>query len=232
MIYSERARIAIKYANQETARLGHENIGTGHILLGLIRQGEGTAIEILKDASVDIDELKNELEALMEEGNRGAFIGRLKLGTRAMDALRYAEEESKNMGHQYLGTEHLLLGIMREYEGVGAKALSKFGVVLQKARSIAQAVVVKEEEPAETLTFQNTGMTLSTYNNQVISNTQEYGNDILDIEEASRLLKISIDDMNSLLINENIPSRKINGQWRFSRSALIKWLGDGNSKDY
>lgn len=229
MIYSERARIAIRYANQEAARLGHENIGTGHILLGLIRQGDGTALEIIRDANIDIDNIKNELEGMMEERGRGAIIGRLQLGNRAKDVLKYAEEESRNMEHRYLGTEHLLLGLMREQEGVAGKILTKYGISLQRARTLAQTAMV-EEEPAETITFQNTAMTVSGYDTKTFESKNE--NDVLNFGEASEFLRIKPDELDNLLREEEIPARKINEQWRFSRSALIKWLGDGNSKNY
>ena len=232
MIYSERARMAIRYANEEAARLGHDHIGTGHILLGLIRQGEGTAIEILKDAEIDIDELKAELEGMMEDRGRGTIIGRLQLGNRARDVLRYAEEESRSMGHRYLGTEHLLLGLMREQEGIGGKILNKRGLALQRAREIVQTVIIEEEEPAETITFQNTGITVSAYDTGSLPVAQGYGNEVLDIEEASQFLRVKISEVEELLVNENIPARRINGQWRFSRSALVKWLGEGDSKSY
>jgi ATP-dependent Clp protease ATP-binding subunit ClpA len=231
MIYSERARIAISYANQEAARLGHDHIGTGHLLLGLIRQGDGTAIEILKDAEVDIEELRNELESMMEEGGRGTIIGKLQLGNRAKDALKFAEEESKDMSHKYLGTEHILLGIMREQEGIGGKVLTRFGVSLQSARAIAQAITA-EEEPIETITFQNTDISVSNYDTGSIYVTEKNSSDVLNIEEASHLFRIKTTEMEDLLKSDSIPARKINGQWLFSRSALIKWLGDGNSKDY
>jgi ATP-dependent Clp protease ATP-binding subunit ClpA len=231
MLYSERAKTAIRYANQEAARLGHDHIGTGHILLGLIRQGDGTAIEILNDAAVDIEKLKNELEGMMEDSGRGTVIGKLQFGTRTKSILKYAEEESQNMGHRYLGTEHLLIGLIREQEGVAAKVLVKSGIALLRARAIAHTVLVEEEEPVETITFQNTGMTVSDYDTGTLP-IQRYENDVLNIEEASDFLRIKVSEMDELLINESIPARKIYGQWRFSRKALIEWLGDGNSKDY
>jgi ATP-dependent Clp protease ATP-binding subunit ClpA len=231
MRYSERARMAIRFATQEAARLRHDHISTGHILLGLIRQGEGTAIEILKDASIGIEDLKFELESMMEDSTRGrgAMIGKLQLGDKARDVLRLAEEESLNMGHKYLGTEHILLGLIREQEGVAAKVMERYGVALQRARVIAQTVQVQEEEPAENITFHNDGMTVSTYEQRATKVEAYITKEVLDLKEASELLCISENEMEELLTTENIPARKINGQWRFSHSALIKWLGDGNS---
>jgi len=232
MRYSERASMAVRYASQEAARLGHDHVSTGHLLLGLVRQGDGAAIDILNDSAVDLERLKSEVEGMIEDSGRGTVIGKLQLSIRAKDVLRFAEEESQSMGHKYLGTEHILLGLIREQEGVAAKALTKLGVGLQRARAIALTVEVQEEEPVETITFQNAGMTVSAYSPTATYTETHQQKDVLNLEEASELLKIDVGEMDELLRKENIPARKISGQWKFSRSALLKWLGDGNSKDY
>jgi ATP-dependent Clp protease ATP-binding subunit ClpC len=232
MRYSERASMAVRYASQEAARLGHDHVSTGHLLLGLIRQGDGAAIDILNDSAVDLEKLKSEVEGMIEDSGRGTVIGKLQLSIRAKDVLRFAEEESQSMGHKYLGTEHILLGLIREQEGVAAKALTKLGMDMQRARAIALAVEVQEEEPVETITFQNTGMTVSAYNPTVTYAETHQEKEVLNLEEASELLKIEVGEMEELLRTENIPARKLGGQWKFSRNALLKWLGDGNSKDY
>ena len=232
MRYSERASMAVRYASQEAARLGHDHVSTGHLLLGLVRQGDGAAIDILNDSAVDLERLKSEVEGMIEDSGRGTVIGKLQLSIRAKDVLRFAEEESQSMGHKYLGTEHILLGLIREQEGVAAKALTKLGVGLQRARAIALTVEVQEEEPVETITFQNAGMTVSAYNPTATYTETHQQKEVLNLEEASELLKIDVGEMDELLRTENIPARKISGQWKFSRSALLKWLGDGNSKDY
>ena len=232
MRYSERASMAVRYASQEAAWLGHDHVSTGHILLGLVRQGDGAAIDILNDSAVDFERLKSEVEGMIEDSGRGTVIGKLQLSMRAKDVLRFAEEESQSMGHKYLGTEHILLGLIREQEGVAAKALTKLGVEMQRARAIALTVEVQEEEPIETITFQNAGMTVSAYNPTATYTETHQQKDVLNLEEASEILKIDIGEMDELLRTENIPARKISGQWKFSRSALLRWLGEGNSKDY
>jgi ATP-dependent Clp protease ATP-binding subunit ClpA len=224
--------MAVRYASQEAARLGHDHVSTGHLLLGLVRQGDGAAIDILNDSAVDLERLKSEVEGMIEDSGRGTVIGKLQLSIRAKDVLRFAEEESQSMGHKYLGTEHILLGLIREQEGVAAKALTKLGVGLQRARAIALTVEVQEEEPVETITFQNAGMTVSAYNPTATYTETHQQKELLNLEEASELLKIDVGEMDELLRTENIPARKISGQWKFSRSALLKWLGEGNSKDY
>lgn len=233
MRYSERAQSIIQFARQEAARLGHEHISTGHLLLGLIRAGEGAAITLLKDANVNLEEMKSELENIMESKGRGAVIGQSQITSRAEKALKMAAEESQEMGHKYIGTEHILVGLISERDGVASKSLISSGIDLKKARSAAQSIEVAEDEPSETSTASSSV--------EMIIPTPEFVEDyplgsaaeeVLDLEEASRLLRITVSDLNELLKEEDLPARIIRGQWRFSRSALIKWLGEGSSRNY
>jgi len=232
MRYSERARMAIRYATQEATRLRHDHISTGHLLLGLIRQGEGTAIDILKDKLISIDDMRSELESIMEVRTRGqqTTVGKLQLGDKAKEVLKLAEEESTIMGHKYLGTEHILLGLIREKEGVASKILDKYGVDLQWTRSIVQTVQLQEEQPIQNITFRNDGMNILSYEQKVseIKSSKE----VLNLKEASEFLDISEEEMTELLSSEDIPARKINGKWRFSKDALVKWLSEGKSRNY
>jgi ATP-dependent Clp protease ATP-binding subunit ClpC len=235
MRYSERVQSVIRFARQEAARLGHDHISTGHLLLGLIREGEGAAIIILEDAKVDLEEMKAELESVMEsKGRNCSVIGQLQLTSRANNALRLADEESQNMGDKCVGTEHLLIGIIREREGVASKTLAKFGIDLDGARSAAQAIAVSSEEPSETLTFRNVDVTVPV---PVPEPRTDYPpatpeKEVLNLEEVSQLLGITVDDLSRLLETEDLPGRMIAGRWRFSRSALIRWLGEGSSRSY
>ena len=232
MRYSERAQSVIQLARQEAARLGHDHISTGHLLLGLIREGEGTAITFVRDIDVDLEEMETELESIMENKGRSPAIGQLQLTSGANNALRMAAEESENMGHKYIGTEHLLLGLIREQEGVASRTLVKAGIDLSKARSAAQNTVVDEEEHYETLTFDNAKLTMPAQVSSTDYSPAASGKEVLGLEEASQLLGITVDAMNKLLETEDVPARMIDGQWRFSRSALIRWLGEGSSQCY
>lgn len=233
MRYSERVQSVIRFARQEAARLGHDHISTGHLLLGLIREGEGAAIIILENANVDLEEMKAELESVMEnKGRNCSVIGQLRLTSRANNALRLADEESQNMGHEYIGTEHLLIGIIREREGVASKTLAKFGIDLDGARSAAQAIAISSEEPSETLTFRNVDVTVPVPEPRTDYPPATPEKEVLSLEEASQLLGITVDDLSKLLETEDLPARMIAGQWRFSRSALIRWLGEGSSRSY
>jgi excisionase family DNA binding protein len=232
MRYSRRAQLAIRLASQEAARLDHDHVGTGHLLLGLVREGEGAAITFLKDAKVDLEKMKAELESVMNNKGRGSVIGKLQLTNSANEALKMAAEESQNMGHKYVGTEHILLGIIAERDGVASKTLSKFGIDLDRAQAAAQAIVVDEEEHAETLTFQNVDATVPMEQSSVDYPLTFFDKEVLNLEEAGRLLGTTVDDLKKLLQTEDLPARMIGGQWRFSRSALIRWVGEGKSRSY
>lgn len=234
MRYTKRAQSAIRFASQEAARLDHDHISTGHLLLGLIREGEGTAITFLKDTNVDLEKMKAELESIMENKGRGSVIGQSQLTGRADSVLKLAAEESQNMGHKYVGTEHLLVGLIREREGVASKTLTKFGVDLDRARSAAQTIAVDEEEHPQTLTLHNVEVAVPTWEHgtDYPSPSAASEKEVLGLEEASQLLGITVDDLNKLLEAEDLPARMIGGQWRFSRSALIRWLGEGSSRSY
>ncbi len=230
MRYSERARQAIRFAHQETARLGHDHISTGHLLLGLIRQGDGAAIQILKDANLDLEKIKSEVESLMEDRGRSSIIGKIQFSSKANYALKCAEKESESMGHKYVGTEHILIGLLLESEGVAGKALAKYNIDINHVRAIAQSITTDEEEHSETITFHSTDLSLT----ELKDNFQRtyVNSDVLNLEEASGLLRVKTEVFEKLLATERIPARMINGEWRFNRSSLLEWLGSGNSLDY
>lgn len=230
MRYSERARQAIRFAHQEAARLGHDHISTGHLLLGLIRQGEGAAIQILQSANVDLEKIKTEVESLMEDRGRSSTIGKLQFSSKTNTALKYAENESENMGHKYVGTEHILIGLLLESEGVAAKALAKYNIDINHVRTFAQSIYTNEEEPSETITFHSTDLSLSQSNEKFHKTYAD--NEVLNLEEASKLLRIKVEVFEKLLNTERIPARMIDGEWRFNRASLLEWLGSGSSLDY
>ena len=232
MRYSGRAQSVIQFANQEAARLGHDHISTGHLLLGLIREGEGSAVTFLDKANIDLEKMKTELEGAMENKGRGSVIGKLQLTSRANDTLKLAAQESESMEHKYVGTEHLLVGLIHEREGVASKILAKFGIDLDKARSAAQTTAVDEEEHSETLTFSNIEMTVQEQDPYATHPPSASEKEVLSLEEASQLLQITVDDLNELLKAEDLPARILGGTWRFSRSALLQWLGEGKSRSY
>ncbi|HAW49708.1 TPA: ATP-dependent Clp protease ATP-binding subunit ClpC [bacterium] len=132
--FTERARRILAIAQDEAKRLGHDYLGTEHILLGLISEGEGVAAEILRNLGVDLEGLKMAIEKEVPSGGSLAIMGNVPFTPHAKKVLELAMEEARNLGHNYIGTEHLLFGIIKEEESVGAKILAKLGVTLERAK--------------------------------------------------------------------------------------------------
>ena len=131
--FTERAQKVILYAQEEARRLNHNVIGTEHILLGLIREGDGVAARVLTSMGVDIKDVRSQIEMMIGTGPF-AIQGPIGYTPRAKRVMELAMDESRKLGHNYVGTEHILLGLIREGEGVAAQVLSNLGVSMEKAR--------------------------------------------------------------------------------------------------
>ena len=132
--FSERVRRVMYLSREEAVRLQHDYIGTEHILLGLIREGTGVAAMVLTNLGLDLESVRQAVEDSVEAGGSTMTIGEIPLNQSAKKALELAVEEAKTLGHNYVGTEHLLLGLLREKHGVAAGVLSSLGVDLEAVR--------------------------------------------------------------------------------------------------
>ena len=126
--FSDRAQKVILVAQEEAKRLNHDYVGTEHLLLGLVALGEGLAIQVLVNLGVDLRRVRVEVEKLVPPGDNIMVLGEIPFSPRAKKVLEYAVEEAAGMGHVYVGTEHLLLGLLHEKEGVAARVLEYLGV--------------------------------------------------------------------------------------------------------
>ena len=134
--FTERVRKVLAMAREEAARLHHEYVGTEHILLGLIREGEGVAAAVLNNLSVDLEEIQQKIEETVKKGKAAQASGPdLPYTSRAKKVLELAMGEARELNHSYVGTEHLLLGLLREEKGIAAQVLSEAGVNLEAARA-------------------------------------------------------------------------------------------------
>src|SRR5437016_3267833 len=134
--FTERVRKVLAMAREEAERLRHEYVGTEHILLGLIREGEGVAAAVLQNLSVDLDEIQQKIEDTVKKGKAAAATGPdLPYTSRAKKVLELAMAEARDLTHNYVGTEHLLLGLLREEKGIAAQVLTDAGVNLDAARA-------------------------------------------------------------------------------------------------
>jgi len=133
--FTDRVRKVLAMAREEAIRLQHDYVGTEHVLLGLIREGEGVAAAVLTNLAADLDEIQRLVEQHVRKGKSTATIGELPYTSRAKKVLEYAMAEARELNHSYVGTEHLLLGLLREEKGLAAKVLGELGIGLEEARS-------------------------------------------------------------------------------------------------
>src|SRR4030042_250870 len=126
--FSHRVQMVIQYAREEAIRLNHDYIGSEHLLLGLIREGEGVAVEVLKNLGCELDEIKKAIEDMVKATGDTMTIGNLPLTKRAEKILKMTYVEAKNFKSNTIGTEHLLLALCKEKDGVAAQVLLSFEV--------------------------------------------------------------------------------------------------------
>ncbi len=133
--FTERARKVILLAKEEAKRFNHDYIGTEHILLGLIREGEGVAAAVLQKLGLSPEKIRLEVEKLVQSGPSTMVSGEIPFTPKAKKVIELAMEEARSLGHNYIGTEHLLLGLIREGEGVASQVLMNLGLDLNRVRN-------------------------------------------------------------------------------------------------
>jgi ATP-dependent Clp protease ATP-binding subunit ClpC len=134
--FTDRARKVMQVANLEASSFNHEYVGTEHMLLGLIKEGSGVAANVLKNLDIDLLKVRLEIEKIVQTGPGGeqVVLGKLPMTPRAKKVIEYSVEEARNLNHNYVGTEHLLLGLLREQEAVAAQVLMNLGLNLDRVR--------------------------------------------------------------------------------------------------
>src|SRR5881275_2520601 len=132
--FTERARKVLSLAQEEAQRFQHNYIGTEHILLGLVREQEGVAARVLSNLGIELPKVRSAVEFIIGRGDR-IVMGEIGLTPRAKKVIELAVDEARRLNHHYIGTEHLLLGLVREGEGIAAGVLESLGVSLEKVRS-------------------------------------------------------------------------------------------------
>jgi ATP-dependent Clp protease ATP-binding subunit ClpC len=175
--FTERAQKALIYAQEEARSLGHNYVGTEHLLLGLLREGEGAAAQVLMSMGVDRDKIREQVEKLVGKGsfNFTEGFGYTPRTKRVMELSFY---EARNLGHNYVGTEHLLLSLIREGEGVAARILKDSGVDLQQVRE--QIYKLLKEEGLETHQGKSRGKSDT-------PTLDQYGRDLTYMAEEGKL---------------------------------------------
>ena len=146
--FTERARRVMHFAQEEAQRFQHNYIGTEHLLLGLIREEEGVAAKVLKSFDVDIEKVRQNVEQVIGRGDR-AVSGEVGLTHRAKKVVELAVDEAHSLNHHFIGTEHLLLGLLREGQGIGAGTLESFGLDLQAVRERVLQILHEQNPPQQ-----------------------------------------------------------------------------------
>jgi ATP-dependent Clp protease ATP-binding subunit ClpA len=151
--FTDRARKVLALANEEAGRFQHEYIGTEHILLGLVKEGTGVGANVLKHLNVDLRQIRLEVEKLIRKGPAEDATARLPHTPRAKKVIEYAIEEARMLRHNYVGTEHLLLGLVREEDSVAGQVLMNLGLNLESVRREVKGLLGvgtdTEDEPSD-----------------------------------------------------------------------------------
>src|SRR5881296_3537660 len=167
--FTDRARKVLTLAQDEAQRFNHNYIGTEHLLLGLVREGEGVAARVLENMNVELPKVRTAVEFIIGRGDR-PVVGEVGLTPRAKRVIELAIDEARRLGHNYIGTEHLLLGLVREGEGIAAGVLESLGVNLDKVRhqvihvlsqSSSVAPAQETKRPSKTPTLDQLGINLT-----------------------------------------------------------------------
>jgi ATP-dependent Clp protease ATP-binding subunit ClpC len=192
--FTDRARKVMQLANQEAQRFNHEYIGTEHVLLGLVKEGSGVAANVLKNLDVDLRKIRIEVERIVQPGAGGdqVVMGRLPHTPRAKKVIEYSIEEARNLNHNYVGTEHLLLGLLREQEGVAAQVLMNLGLKLEDVREevlnlLGHNPMPNENEPGSGGSGGSSERTASSRQKSKTPALDSFGRDLTELARQGKL---------------------------------------------
>src|SRR5215471_407169 len=146
--FTKRARHVLTLAQDEARRFQHTYIGTEHLLLGLIREEEGVASQVLSNLGIEVDQVRQAIEAIIGRGER-VVVGEVGLTPRAKKVMELAVDEARRLTHRFIGTEHLLLGLLREGDGIAAGVLANFGLQLERVRTETLRVLQEKQQGQE-----------------------------------------------------------------------------------
>ena len=155
--FSDRARHAMALANLEAGKLNHGHLAPGHLMLGLIAEGECVATEALRLLDVDLDRVRNEVAAQMERGDAGSVLGRRAQTDETKEVIALAITEARKFGHRYVGTEHLVLAMLQLSDGLPSKVLRQQGVQLETLREKVLAMLRSSVDPTHDLAHSRHG---------------------------------------------------------------------------
>jgi len=216
--FTKRARRVLTLAQEEAQRLNHNYIGTEHLLLGLVREENGVAVRVLQELNVDLKQVRERVERTVGRGQR-AMYGKLSLTPRTKRVIELAVDEARRLGHHYIGTEHLLLGLVREGEGVAVDVLKGLGVSLDKVRAQTARVMMESSSRSSTTTESKKETPL----------VDQLGTDLTALAEEGKLdpvvgRKIEIERVIQILSRRNKNNPALIGEPGVGKTAIVEGL--------
>jgi ATP-dependent Clp protease ATP-binding subunit ClpC len=188
--FTDRVRKVLAMAREEAIRLQHDYVGTEHILLGLIREGEGVAAAVLMNLNVDLEQIHERIEDSVRKGKATIALGELPYTSRAKKVLEYAMAEARELNHSYVGTEHLLLGLLREEKGIAAQVLNGLGVSLEDARAETLKLLGSDVGPSQSGSTPTSGGSAAAPKGEKKSKTPALDHFCRDLTELAREEKL------------------------------------------
>ena len=230
--FTDRARKVMQLANQEAQRFNHEYIGTEHILLGLVKEGSGVAANVLKNLDVDLRKIRLEVEKIVQSGPDMVTMGKLPQTPRAKKVIEYAMEEARNLNHNYVGTEHLLLGLIREQEGVAAQVLMNLGLKLEDVREEVLNLLGHGAEAAEGTSERggaSAGGTSSKSSKSKTPALDSFGRDLTELARQGKLDPVigrekEIERVMQILLRRQKNNPVLLGEAGVGKTAIVEGL--------
>ncbi|MDF1729207.1 MAG: Clp protease N-terminal domain-containing protein, partial [Sulfitobacter sp.] len=185
--FTDRAKKVMNFARQEAQRFNHEYLGTEHILLGLIKEGDGVAAHVLKNMGIDMTKIRMEIEKIVKTGPSMVTMGQLPFTQMAKKVLELSMEEASSLSHNYIGTEHLLLGLIKENEGIAAQVLQNLGVKLEDVREeVLDFLGADSIEDTEEASISEEGSTASAGKSKTPA-LDSFGRDLTELAKEDKL---------------------------------------------
>ena len=233
--FTDRARKVMALANQEAQRFNHEYIGTEHVLLGLVKEGSGVGANVLKNLEVDLRKVRLEVERLVRAGPEMVTMGKLPQTPRAKKVIEYAIEEARNLNHNYVGTEHILLGLLREHDGVAAQVLMNLSLKLEEVREeVLNLLGAGAESSAESITGPNdsdapTGSSSKSKGKSKTPALDSFGRDLTELAESGQLDPVigranEIERLTQILCRRTKNNPVLLGEAGVGKTAIVEGL--------
>ena len=225
--FTDRAKKVMSLARQEAQKFNHEYIGTEHILLGLVQEGNGVAANVLQKMAVDLEKIRQEVEKIVKTGPSMATMSNLPFTPRAKKVLELAMEEASQLGHNYIGTEHLLLGLIKENEGIAAQVLLNLRVKLEDVRIQVLEFLGADTSGEEEI--EGNEVTGSTSGKSKTPALDAFGRDLTELAKEGKLdpvigRKLEIERVIQILCRRTKNNPVLLGEAGVGKTAIVEGL--------